>query len=506
MIKKIKKLKTKSFKIVFTILYIISLFSFLGNNFTMAASLNFVSNEISGTGLASRQAVDLLDDDWRNYLTTTYGACPTCFETGQILASDLPNVQFPTNGVTLGLSLRDMTNVLSPNDFGTAATTQGFAGSGSSTTMQDSSPKPDSLYNLGYAYYNETSGSNSSRNGLMIDFSTPIRAFGAWFGDLETRTDGQGTPALLRLYDSNGIQIGSDLMINPSTNAGFDQTQCGSPVNDSFAGCGNRTTRWIGFATDVLTPVSKMIVILGDDDTTNGSNDGFGEHLSIIGPTLVNTFDPPVPNIGIAKELSSQTAIDSNNQHFEFTGMVKNSGDIDATIDTITDNLQTVLGSDYSNASNIVVSSADFAVNANFDGSADTNVIGSSFVLAAHTSAEFTISFDLYFDQSSNYQNTLTVQASTLGGATVQDTSQNGSEVDPDQNNDSTDNNEPTPFQVTLVTNNSTTTTTNQTTPPTLVQAGSNPIKYFSLASIIFASIYLLQKHHQKNKSSLTSI
>ena len=244
-----------------------------------AAVVQYISDEQGGTGLTARKAVDQQDDAWRTAATSA-GACG--FTQGTISAATLPTVLTTGSGFTAQVSLRDMGD-MSANSTGTAAGTQGSAGSTTSTTMQDNAPKPQTLYTAGEAYYKESSGSTSSRNALLFTFAQPIRAFGAWLGDVETRTDGNGTTALLRLLDDSGVRIGDDIQIPTST---ADQSLCGAPVNDSYVGCGNRTTRWIGFVADDATPVKQMLVIVGDDDSQTGSNDGNTEHLSFIGATV----------------------------------------------------------------------------------------------------------------------------------------------------------------------------------------------------------------------------
>lgn len=235
----------------------------------------FISDEVSGTALTARETVDTLNDSWE---TAGQAAGAASFTVGTINSTDIPIILTAGGGFTAEVSLRDMDG--SDPLIGSAASTQGNAGSTSSTTMQDNSPKPQSLYTNGEAYYNESSGSTSSPNGLLFTFSTPVRMFGAWFGDVETRTDGQGATAVLRLIDDNGSQIGVDIPVPTSTT---DQSLCGAPTNDSYAGCGNRTTRWIGFVADAGTPVKQMLLIVGDDDTTSGTDNGYGEHLSFIG-------------------------------------------------------------------------------------------------------------------------------------------------------------------------------------------------------------------------------
>ncbi len=249
-------------------------------SFTFAAVTPFFSDEVTGTGAASRTAVDALDDAWRTAVSTD-SLCATDIETGSILSGELPII-FDYDGVEAQVELLDLDG--GGYFGGTLASTQGLQASGTSTTMQDSSPKPATLYDAGESYYNETSGSNSSLNALLITFSEPLSAFGSFFGDVETRTDGSGTTAYVRFFDADGVQIGSDEPIEPMpSDPNFDQSQCGAPVNNSFRGCGNRATRWIGFTADPSTLVQHMMVIVGDDDASDGSDDGLSEHLSMIG-------------------------------------------------------------------------------------------------------------------------------------------------------------------------------------------------------------------------------
>jgi len=236
--------------------------------------VQYISDEQGGTSQTAREAVDQQDDAWRTAATSA-GACG--FTQGTISDATLPTVLTTGSGFTAQVSLRDMGD-MSANSTGTAAGTQGSAGSTTSTTMQDHAPKPQTLYTAGEAYYKESSGSTSSRNALLFTFAQPIRAFGAWLGDVETRTDGNGTTALLRLLDDSGVRIGDDIQIPTSA----DQSLCG----DSYVGCGNRTTRWIGFVADDATPVKQMLVIVGDDDSQTDGNDGNTEHLSFIGATV----------------------------------------------------------------------------------------------------------------------------------------------------------------------------------------------------------------------------
>ena len=58
---------------------------------------------------------------------------------------------------------------------------------------------------------------------------------GFWIGDVETRTDGKGTPAEIRLINSSN-EVVSTQIISTSTE---DQSLCGNPTNadDIYKGC-----------------------------------------------------------------------------------------------------------------------------------------------------------------------------------------------------------------------------------------------------------------------------
>ncbi|MEO8083294.1 MAG: vWA domain-containing protein [Ardenticatenales bacterium] len=249
----------------------------------------FISAEVGGNNQAARQGVEDLADGWR--------AAVAAAGLSQVIVGDVDDAVLPlvaraaAPAARVTLSLRDMarSDLARPAGVGRAAGTQGGAGSATSATMQDSAPKSESRHQAKAAYYNESAGETDSRNALLFTFAPPVTAFGAWFGDIETRTDGKGTPALLRLIDARGDRIGKDIPLEPSTP---DQKKCGSPVDDGFVGCGNSTTRWIGFGPELGAAVAQMLLVVGDDDTTPQSDDGNAEHLCFIGPTLAL---PPPP-------------------------------------------------------------------------------------------------------------------------------------------------------------------------------------------------------------------
>lgn len=177
-------------------------------------------------------------------------------------------------------------------------------------TMQDCSPYPASLYDTSSApgiqparQWNALFGSGTDLDGALFEFSSPVAAFGAWFGDLETRPP--ATPAYLKLLDAAGTVVWEGPV--PATVAASPtDAECGGPnASTDLLGCGNQTTRWIGFVTKPGDPlISKMLVVVGDDDscaqTTPSQCDGSTEHFSWVGamvaeedPATTTTTVPP---------------------------------------------------------------------------------------------------------------------------------------------------------------------------------------------------------------------
>lgn len=202
-------------------------------------------------------------------------------------------------------------------------------GSGANTyngdTMQDFAPVPRKY--AGEYYANESQNGfgdqNSYRNGLKFNFSKPVNNFGVWVGDLETRTDGQGTPALLRLYDENSNLI-LEQIINPNNvNTDGDQNQsiCGTENTTTSlintTGCGHNTTRYIGFTSN-MPVVKTMLIIVGDDDAFPGldENNGNTEHISFMAPSMAFFTPKTTPNFSSALSLCDDQSLTSSNKNF----------------------------------------------------------------------------------------------------------------------------------------------------------------------------------------------
>lgn len=296
----------------------------------------YISDEVGPNGVANRDAAISLDDDWRisaqsNGLSTfqtwlSAGPDTTIGSPYQLLSAA------SGASVDVFVSSLDMVDI---NDC-TGTVTSSAIRILDNTTLQDNAPRPNGttsdptpdLYDTAGQprFWNQSGGSSASRNGVLFEFASPVAAFGAWFGDLETRTD-NGTPAILRLLDVNDVQIGEDQIIEPDPSFFTTQSDCGGANSRDITGCGNSTTRWIGFV-DPLARVSKMVVIVGDDDA--GGN-GSTERLSFIGATLASGTNSP--NLFLIKRV---TAINST----AITGVVDGPGPEDNDTLWPTDYLQ----------------------------------------------------------------------------------------------------------------------------------------------------------------------
>lgn len=261
-----------------------------GGGTSDAAISPFISKEVSGTGLASRNEADTLDDTWRSAagLPTTGKLVPWLGTTARSLAASEPAL-FSTYGVAV-----DVTRVnIQPASPCLGSEHTSGASLSTAATMQDLSPRPTSLYNTVTqpAFWTDTGGDNQSPNAVRFTFANPVKSFGAWFGDLETRTDGYSRPAWLRLLDSSGNRIGGDIPVTPTdlsngtSTAAVNQNLCGSTAPGTDTACGNQSSRWVGFVDSAASArIKHVVVIVGDDDF---GDDAGTEQLSFIGMDIV---------------------------------------------------------------------------------------------------------------------------------------------------------------------------------------------------------------------------
>ena len=251
-----------------------------------------ITDEVSGNNNPGREAAAALNDQW---ITDTRNAGFTCFyQLRSIFAGGYftftAGTQAEITGtigpISVSISNRDITNLADVNDLGQLGGDV-VVTSSLGKSLQDGAPMPDpdpaspggtrGWYKVSdgsaWEYWRENSGDPNSRNAVLFTFEPPVPAFGAFFGDLETRTDGNGTPAELRYKLAGGAVVTQTIPTSTS-----DQSNCGG----TNAGCGNKTTRWIGLRGDGGETFEWVLVIVGDASTGGGNT----EHISWVGATV----------------------------------------------------------------------------------------------------------------------------------------------------------------------------------------------------------------------------
>ncbi len=310
-------------------IFLTTFFFFFSTN-SLADVYMFTSAEVGNNNANSRFHTEILQNEWRNR-AAEFGVCEGSYITGDLSAAVIDAIN--TNemtlnfaGINITLSNRDMDGPLqgSPGGDVTLST---------SSTLQDGAPRPENLVTGSPSFYSETTGSDGTRNGTLITFDVPQSVFGIWFGDLESNS--MGTEAFIRFFDNTGAQIGTDTPIPSSTqwldSEGIAEGDCGG----SIRGCGNRTSRFVGFIADEDTPVTSMVVVVGDDDL---GDFGLREHMSAIGPTVPTDFSCGDSNLEISKFAIDELTIGNN---LLYTIVVNNHGPADATNTVVTDTLPT---------------------------------------------------------------------------------------------------------------------------------------------------------------------
>lgn len=267
---------------------------------------------------ASRLAVDAQNDPWaaaaaaRGLPNVRPAVLPVPTDPDRVDLSPTP-MTVPGSTVTIGVSYRNVPysdlGGYTPAAIGSAAVgTDPNTGPAphayrnpytpipADGTLQDCSPYPASLYDTNplagiqpARQWNALYGSGSDLDGALFEFSTPVAAFGAWFGDLETRPP--ASPAYVKLIGAAGTVLWEG-PVPASIGAAPTDAECGgtNAATDPLA-CGNQTTRWIGFVTQPGDPaVAKMLVTVGDDDSCTQAAasqcDGSTEHFSWVGAMI----------------------------------------------------------------------------------------------------------------------------------------------------------------------------------------------------------------------------
>lgn len=296
----------------------------LGGGLSDPSITPYISGEVRRNVAATRDLVDTLDNRWRTAVGQPVDPdLESWFGTASITKGSVNNFEYvdllTTNSVNVAIELVQIP-IESTECIGETTTTGSSPTLSSSRSLQSSAPRPASLYDSSdqSLFWNETrAGSlrDSKRNAVLFSFNQPVTSFGFWVGDLETRTDGNGTPAILRLLDTFGNRIGRDIEIAPTVLFDgnvpdpdiVDQGLCGGTGNNE-PGCGNNATRWVSFVdSSARARVQKVMLIVGDDDSAVGNNNGDSEHISFIGANQVSIETGP--NVLLVKRI---TAINGN--------------------------------------------------------------------------------------------------------------------------------------------------------------------------------------------------
>lgn len=217
--------------------------------------------------------------------------------------------------------------------------------------------------------------------------------------------------------------ISLTITVTPGTNLGA--------YNNSATATGNGS---------LGTPVTDISNDGGDIDP---ENDGASNN-SI--PTPVSFTE--APQIGIAKNVNTQTSNGDGTYNATYTLKVTNTGDVPLSNIQVTDNLGTTFSGAASFEVMSVAASGTLTANNSYNGSSILNMlVAASSALA--TGQTETITIVVKVRPGANlgvYNNNATVSATSPGGADVNDISTDGSDVDPDENSNPGDNSIPTPL------------------------------------------------------------
>ena len=307
-----------------------------------AATTSDSSDEVGGTSVAAHTTAQNFRSSWASRVTTNGGTpAPPMTLTSPTYSNGSPVtgvINVASDGTTTSVARTRYTTGASPTLVGTSPTPGTATCTTAGTSLQGGAPRPTSLQSnsscstaAGFAYSEAggTAAEGTTRDAVEFTFSRPVLGFGAWFGDLETRTDGRGVAAVVRLYGAGGVLL-SNRQVAPGPTY-LPQTSC----SNDYTGCGNNTTRWLSFVADPAQPVLRMVVIVGDEDANGTAED---EGIGFIGPTL----DLSTARIALAK--SADTPSDTNGDgrvgagdtiayHFAVT----NTGSLPVTAVAVTD-------------------------------------------------------------------------------------------------------------------------------------------------------------------------
>lgn len=346
---------------------------------------------------AIRAAVDALSGTWQSHGTSAglgpvqYVQLPT-----EAAASTNPTaypaadavvggVAFAPNGVpfSVNVSARDVAPLALPpfgGPVGSASVGDPATDGGglppqattvnSNRALQDCAPYPASYYDADPAtpgaqtlpFWNNLDNSGvsaSTLDGVLFEFSQPVYAFGAFFGDLETRPAGDHpTPAYVKFIGADDSVLFEGIV--PTSTNPIDDTTCGGgDINTDLLGCGNQSTHWIGFVQPPSgTPIAKVLVVVGDDDSCVQAAhqcDGTTEHLSWIGARVrLAATPPPTTTTSTTSTTAPDTTTSSTSSTSTTVADTTSTTSADPTSTTAADTTTSTTGPDATTSSTTI--------------------------------------------------------------------------------------------------------------------------------------------------------
>lgn len=230
--------------------------------------------------MLARSIVDEFDDEWRSLVPSGYSIFQASFGDGENLKLGASPYEIWSSWNVLATLERVQLSSIwlwDPNWTSTQPLLD------ADMVMQDDAPLPSSLYNERF-WHEKLWWSSWMRNAARFSIApwVDIKWFWVWVGDLETRTDWEGWPAEVYLFNENEELIDRNIIVPDEQ----DQSICGwdEPL------CWNQTTRRISFIVpdEITDTIWHIVLVVWDDDAGTWDDTlWYTEHFSLIWPTFV---------------------------------------------------------------------------------------------------------------------------------------------------------------------------------------------------------------------------
>ncbi|MGM0572967.1 MAG: Ig-like domain-containing protein, partial [Bacteroidota bacterium] len=252
------------------------------------------------------------------------------------------------------------------------------------------------------------------------------------------------------------VQVVEDLAATYTTFSGVSISSTKFTVNATYTGKTPETD--LLAAGETLTPGEEGLINISftvSDVTvtpaTTYTNTVTATAQDADGVETTDTDDNGVtfnedPIIGVAKALTTGPTINPDGSYdLSFTITVRNYGDVPLENVQVTDDLDATFGAG-TYAVNDVTASSGFTENNDFNGSANQNLLSASTSMAINEIRTIVISLNVTPTTDGPFANQATGTATGPGGTETEDLSQDGTNPDPDNDGDPTNNDDPTPI------------------------------------------------------------